>query len=61
MPKRTAPAPAPAPLPLPTDGELRILRVLWARGPSTAREVHEVLAVLGGERGGGYTTVLKLM
>jgi BlaI family transcriptional regulator, penicillinase repressor len=55
VPKRAAPA---APLPLPTDGELRILRVLWARGPSTVREVHEAL---GGEREGGYTTALKLM
>ena len=38
--------------------ELEILRVLWERGPSTVREVHEVLA-----RGKptGYTTVLKLL
>ena len=40
------------------DGELRILRVLWARGPSTVREVHDAL---GGDREGGYTTVLKLL
>ena len=45
-------------LPLPTDGELRILRVLWDRGPSTVREVHDAL---GGDREGGYTTVLKLL
>jgi predicted transcriptional regulator len=43
-------------LPRPTDAELAILRVLWERGPSTVREVHEVL-----QDGGGYTTVLKLM
>jgi predicted transcriptional regulator len=46
-------------LPRPTDAELAILRVLWERGASTVREVHEVLH---GEAGGsGYTTVLKLM
>jgi predicted transcriptional regulator len=43
-------------LPRPTDAELAILRVLWARGPSTVREVHEALG-----DGSGYTTVLKLM
>jgi predicted transcriptional regulator len=44
--------------PRPTPGELEILRVLWERGPSTVREVHESL-----ERGRatGYTTVLKLL
>jgi BlaI family transcriptional regulator, penicillinase repressor len=40
----------------PTEGELAILRVLWARGPSTVREV---VAELPGEV--GYTTALKLM
>jgi predicted transcriptional regulator len=40
----------------PTDGELAILRVLWERGPSTVRDVFDVL---GGE--GAYTTVLKLL
>jgi predicted transcriptional regulator len=43
-------------LPMPTDAELAILRVLWARGPSTVREVHEAL-----QDGSGYTTILKLM
>ncbi|HYH94840.1 BlaI/MecI/CopY family transcriptional regulator [Hyalangium sp.] len=43
-------------LPRPTDAELAILRVLWARGPSTVREVHEAL-----QDGSGYTTVLKMM
>lgn len=42
----------------PTDAELRILRVLWLRGPSTVREVHAVLAA---ERPTGYTTTLKLL
>ena len=44
--------------PLPTDAELEILGVLWARGPSTVREV---LERLGAERAVGYTTVLKLL
>ena len=42
----------------PTDGELAILRVLWERGPSTVRDVYEVLA---NTRDTGYTTTLKLM
>lgn len=45
-------------LPRPTDAELEILRVLWERGPSTVRQVHESLA---GARETGYTTSLKLM
>ena len=44
--------------PRPTDSELAILRVLWERGPSTVRQVHEALV---GERETGYTTTLKLM
>ena len=44
--------------PRPTDAELAILGVLWARGPSTVRQVHEVLA---DTRDTGYTTTLKLM
>jgi BlaI family transcriptional regulator, penicillinase repressor len=42
----------------PTASELEILRVLWARGPSTVREVHESLSA---QRSLGYTTVLKLL
>lgn len=42
----------------PTDGELEILRVLWDKGPSTVRDVHEAL---GDSRRTGYTTVLKLL
>ena len=44
--------------PKPTSMELEILGVLWERGPSTVREVHEVLA---GRKQTGYTTVLKLL
>jgi predicted transcriptional regulator len=42
----------------PTTSELEILQVLWTRGPSTVREVHEVLSE---KRPIGYTSVLKLM
>jgi predicted transcriptional regulator len=45
-------------LPRPTDAELAILRVLWERGPSTVRQVHEVLSR---ERPAAYTTTLKLL
>src|ERR1044071_3104120 len=48
----------PKALPRPTDAELAILRVLWERGASTVRQVHETLA---GTRETGYTTTLKLM
>jgi BlaI family transcriptional regulator, penicillinase repressor len=46
------------PLQKPTASELEILRVLWARGPSTVREVHEALSE---QKALGYTTVLKLL
>lgn len=42
----------------PTASELEILRVLWTRGPSTVREVHEALSQ---KKELGYTTVLKLL
>src|SRR5437868_15102159 len=42
----------------PTSSELEILRVLWARGPSTVREVHEALSE---KKDLGYTTGLKLV
>jgi BlaI family transcriptional regulator, penicillinase repressor len=42
----------------PTASELEILRVLWTRGPSTVREVHEALSE---KKELGYTTVLKLL
>jgi predicted transcriptional regulator len=41
-----------------TDAELRIMEVLWARGPATVAEVAEALA---GENGTAYTTILTLM
>jgi predicted transcriptional regulator len=44
--------------PRPTEAELEILRVLWERGPSTVRHVHEAIAAA---RETGYTTTLKLM
>jgi predicted transcriptional regulator len=46
------------PAPRPTDAELAILRILWERGPSTVRQVHDVLAL---ERTAAYTTALKLL
>src|SRR2546423_10831880 len=42
----------------PTNAELEILRVLWQRGPSTVRDVHESL---DHTKAVGYTTVLKLL
>ena len=42
----------------PTASELEILQILWNRGPSTVREVHEALAE---KKPLGYTSVLKLM
>ena len=42
----------------PTDAELAILRVLWERGPSTVRQVHDVLSR---ERPNAYTTALKML
>lgn len=45
-------------LPRPTDAELSILRVLWDRGPSTVRQVHEVLSA---GKDLGYTTALKTL
>jgi predicted transcriptional regulator len=46
------------PAPRPTDAELAILRILWDRGPSTVRQVHEILGL---ERQAAYTTALKLL
>ena len=44
--------------PRPTDAELALLRVLWQRGKSTVRQVHEVL---NRTHPIVYTTVLKQM
>jgi predicted transcriptional regulator len=42
----------------PTERELAILGVLWSRGPSTVRQIHEALHA---DAETGYTTTLKLM
>ena len=42
----------------PTASEFEILRILWSRGPSTVREVHEILSE---KKPIGYTSILKLM
>ena len=42
----------------PTDAQLAILRVLWTKGPSTVREVHDALS---DARSVGYTTTLKTL
>jgi BlaI family transcriptional regulator, penicillinase repressor len=42
----------------PTPSELAILHILWNRGPSTVREIHEVLSE---EKEVGYTSALKLL
>lgn len=42
----------------PTESEMEILQVLWERGSSTVREVHEILSQT---KDSGYTTTLKLM
>lgn len=50
MPKRAVPRP--------TNAELAVLRVLWAKGPSTVRQVHDTLSR---DRPLAYTTALKLL
>ena len=42
----------------PTDSELEILNILWTKGPSTVRDIHDVLEK---SKEAGYTTTLKLM
>src|ERR1700689_3162108 len=42
----------------PTEAELEILTVLWSRGPSTVRDVHESIAR---RKPTQYTTVLKML
>ena len=42
----------------PTPAELAILQVLWSRGPSTVREIHEVLSR---DKDVGYTSALKFL
>ena len=50
MPRRSSPHP--------TEAELEILAILWQQGPSTVRQVHEVLQA---DRQTGLTTTLKLL
>jgi BlaI family penicillinase repressor len=45
-------------VPSPTPAELAILRVLWAHGPSTVRDVHTTLTA---QRDTAYTTTLKML
>jgi BlaI family penicillinase repressor len=49
---------SPSKIPPPTEAELAILQVLWSRGPTTVRAVHETL---GGDGRTRYTTTLKQM
>ena len=44
--------------PKPTETEVEILSFWWQNGPSTVRQVHELLVKT---RGTGYTTALKLL
>src|SRR3984893_2062411 len=44
--------------PRPTDAELEVLTVLWSRGASTVRDVHETIVK---RKPTQYTTVLKMM
>lgn len=46
--------------PLPSDAELAILRVLWKRGPATAKEIHGELNA-GREAPRVVTTTAKLL
>ncbi len=42
----------------PTESELKILKILWEKGESTVREVHNTISQ---HKTSGYTTTLKLM
>lgn len=42
----------------PTESELEILQLLWQNGPSSVRQVNDIL---NEEREVGYTTTLKIM
>jgi len=45
-------------LPRPTDAELEILAVLWSTGPTTVREVYELISQ---RRPAQYSTILKFL
>ncbi|SEL54472.1 BlaI/MecI/CopY family transcriptional regulator [Parapedobacter koreensis] len=42
----------------PTESELEILQILWEKGESSVRDVHEILLKT---KDVGYTTTLKIM
>jgi BlaI family penicillinase repressor len=42
----------------PTEVELQILRVLWERGPSTVRQIHNALAQ---DKDTNYSTTVKML
>lgn len=42
----------------PTEAELDILQILWKHGPSTVKQVNELI---NERRESGYTTTLKIM
>lgn len=42
----------------PTDAELEILRLIWQNGPSTVRQINDLL---NEKKTVGYTTTLKLL
>ncbi|MFH1195516.1 MAG: BlaI/MecI/CopY family transcriptional regulator [bacterium] len=44
--------------PKPSEAELQILQILWQKGASSVRDVHELLSV---QKDAGYTTTLKTM
>ncbi|MGH8321758.1 MAG: BlaI/MecI/CopY family transcriptional regulator [Gammaproteobacteria bacterium] len=44
--------------PEPTQSELEVLNILWQRGPSTVRQVHDALLVRSDL---AYTTVLSML
>ena len=48
----------PDALPRPTDAELELLTILWSRGPSTVRDVHDAIVK---RKPTQYTTVLKTL
>lgn len=41
-----------------TEKELEILQIIWKKGLTSVKDVHEAL---GGDEMNGYTTILKLM
>ena len=45
-------------LPKATEKELEILQIIWKKGSTSVKDVHEAL---GGDQLNGYTTILKLM